>query len=172
MGGWIYCFVTPSMPGVVKIGATDRDPTERLREAMACTWHIPDYAIACAVEVEEPFAAERRIHAALALRRVHPRREFFRATADETRTLIALTTTVGQTAESADVTLTPLGSVRRHKEQPFPGGDATEPVTAWGVAHQASKYSAFKRRLRYAVRGTHAGTFFFWRRRMKTPTGC
>jgi hypothetical protein len=107
MGGWIYCFVTPSMPGVVKIGATDRDPTERLREAMACTWHLPDYAIACAVEVEEPFAAERRIHAALALRRVHPRREFFRATADEARTLIALTTTVGQTAESADVTRIP-----------------------------------------------------------------
>jgi hypothetical protein len=39
MGGWIYCFVTPSMPGVVKIGATDRDPTERLREARACTWN-------------------------------------------------------------------------------------------------------------------------------------
>ena len=100
MGGWIYCFVTPSMPGVVKIGATDRDPTERLREARACTWHIPDYEIACTVEVEEPFAAERRIHAALALRRVHPRREFFRATADEARTLITLTTTVGQTIPS------------------------------------------------------------------------
>lgn len=35
---------------------------------------------------------------------MHPRREFFRATADEARTLIALTTTVGPTAEGADVT--------------------------------------------------------------------
>ncbi len=99
-------------PAFVKIGATERDPTERLREARACTWHLPDYAITCAVEVEEPFAAERRIHAALALRRVHPRREFFRATADEARTLIALTTTVGPSDQRQRVPMSRGGSPR------------------------------------------------------------
>jgi hypothetical protein len=53
MGGWVYSIVAHSTPGVVKIGATERDPTERLREANACTWHLPDYAIAWAVEVED-----------------------------------------------------------------------------------------------------------------------
>jgi hypothetical protein len=83
--GWVYCLVTPSMPGVVKIGATERDPTE----------HLPDYAIAWAVEVTEPFDAERRIHVALSPRRVDSRREFFCATADEARALITLDITVG-----------------------------------------------------------------------------
>lgn len=97
MGGWIYCLVTHSMPGVVKIGATERDPTERLREANACTWHLPDYAIAWTVEVAEPFAAERRIHVALSPRRVDSRREFFSATADEARALITLDIEPAQT---------------------------------------------------------------------------
>ena len=77
MVGWVYAFVTPSMPGIAKFGATERDPTERLREANACTWHMHEYAIAAAQEVDDPFAVERAIHAMLASRRVHPRREFF-----------------------------------------------------------------------------------------------
>jgi hypothetical protein len=40
--------------------------------------------------VDDPFAVERLIHALLASRRVHPRREFFRTTADDARVLLAL----------------------------------------------------------------------------------
>ena len=90
MVGWVYAFVTPSMPGIAKFGATERDPTERLREANACTWHLHEYAIAAAQEVDDPFAVERAIHAMLASRRVHPRREFFRVTCDEASALLAL----------------------------------------------------------------------------------
>jgi hypothetical protein len=90
MGGWVYVFETASMPGTVKIGATTRDPVERLHEANACTWHLPDYALVCATEVDDPFEVERQIHALLTNRRVDPRREFFRATAEEARALIAL----------------------------------------------------------------------------------
>jgi hypothetical protein len=50
MGGWVYAFVTPSMPGVAKIGATTRNPSERLAEANASdTWRPPrPYVVSCA----------------------------------------------------------------------------------------------------------------------------
>ena len=87
MVGWVYAFATPSMPGIVKIGATDRDPTVRLMEANEPdTWRPPEaYYLEWAVKVDRPFEVERRLHAALADRRISTRREFFRATADEAR---------------------------------------------------------------------------------------
>ena len=36
--GFVYAIVNDAMPGLVKIGATTRDPIERLHEARACTW--------------------------------------------------------------------------------------------------------------------------------------
>ena len=89
MVGWVYAFATPSMPGIVKIGATNRDPAERLREANADTWHMHEYVVACVAEVADAFAVERAVHATLAARRVHPRREFFQVTEAEARTLLS-----------------------------------------------------------------------------------
>jgi hypothetical protein len=90
--GWVYALVTPSMSGIVKFGATERDPEERLREANAHdTWRPPEpYVIAASAEVGDPFAVERGIHAILATRRINPRREFFRFTTEDARALIAL----------------------------------------------------------------------------------
>jgi hypothetical protein len=39
------------------------------------------------VEVADPFAGERAVHALLAARRINPRNEFFDVTADEARTV-------------------------------------------------------------------------------------
>jgi hypothetical protein len=87
--GWVYAFETPSMPGIVKIGATDRDPVERLHEANdPDTWRPPEaYRIAWAIEADSPFAVERRVHTELAELRINPRREFFRIPADEAQSL-------------------------------------------------------------------------------------
>ena len=92
MGGWVYVFETRSMPGTVKIDATARGPDEWLHEANACKWHLPDYALVCAAQVDDPVDAERRIHAVLVDRRVDPRRAFFRASVAEARALVALVT--------------------------------------------------------------------------------
>ena len=92
MPGFVYAFVCPSMPGVVKIGATTRDPNEILTEAnKEDEWGPPEpYVIACYAQVEDPFAAKRSVRALFAGRRVNPRRDFYRASADEARALFAL----------------------------------------------------------------------------------
>ena len=90
--GYIYAFTTPSMPGIFKIGATDRDPGERLAEANAShTWCPPEpYVAAYTAAVGGAFATERAIHEALSASRVHPRREFFRISVEEVRAVFAL----------------------------------------------------------------------------------
>jgi hypothetical protein len=90
--GTVYAFVTPVMPGIVKIGATTRELTDRLREANESdTWRPPEpYAVACASWVDDAFAAERALHTALGARRVNTHREFFRLTVEETRAVFAL----------------------------------------------------------------------------------
>jgi len=94
--GWVYAAVSASMPGIVRIGASKHDPARRLREANASEWNLPDYTIACAAEVDDPFAAKSRMYTALSHRRVDPRRSFFRATVEEAISLIlALTANVG-----------------------------------------------------------------------------
>jgi hypothetical protein len=84
--GTVYAFVTPSMPGIVKIGATTRELADRLREANESdTWRPPEpYVVACAARVTDAFAAERSLHVRLAERRVSAHREFFRLTVNET----------------------------------------------------------------------------------------
>ena len=101
MSGWVYAFATPSMPGVIKIGATRRDPNERLAEANAGdTWRPPrPYAVVCATEVADPFACERAVHALLAARRLNTRSEFFEITAVEARSLLALLVPVAVPAD-------------------------------------------------------------------------
>ena len=80
------------MPGVVKIGATNRDPRDRLAEANARhTWCPPEpYIAALTAPVADAFATERAIHTLLAVRRINPRLEFFRLTDDEMRALFAM----------------------------------------------------------------------------------
>jgi hypothetical protein len=92
MVGWMCAFVTPSMPGITRFEATERDPTELLREANAPdAWRPPDaYVIAAATKVARPFDVELGIHVLLFSLRAHERGGFFRIPADDARALLAL----------------------------------------------------------------------------------
>ncbi len=53
MSGYIYCFSNPSMPGILKVGMTERTPEIRLFEANCPdTWRPPTpYKIVVAKKV-------------------------------------------------------------------------------------------------------------------------
>jgi hypothetical protein len=85
--GYIYCFSNPSMPGILKIGMTERTPKIRLDEANASdTWRPPtSYQIEFAKKVCNASSKERTLHILLEqyTNRINPRREFFRVSPEE-----------------------------------------------------------------------------------------
>ena len=85
--GYIYCFSNPSMPGILKVGMTERTPEARLSEANASdTWRPPTlYEIEFAKKVFNPSQKEKTLHILLEqyTDRIHPRREFFRVSQEE-----------------------------------------------------------------------------------------
>ena len=78
--GYIYCFSNESMPGILKIGMTERTPEERLKEANGSdTWRPPTpYKIEIAKKVSYPVKKEKTIHNILENERVNSKREFFK----------------------------------------------------------------------------------------------
>ena len=81
----MYCIANDAIPGIVKIGATVRDPEDRLSEARATTWAPSCFRIVAQAAVDDAFAAEHALHALLAARRFEARREFFALTHAEAR---------------------------------------------------------------------------------------
>lgn len=83
--GYVYCFANDSMPGILKIGMTERSPEERLSEANAAdTWRPPSpYYIVCSKKVNNPKEKEKKNHAFLKEERVQTNREFFRISVDK-----------------------------------------------------------------------------------------
>ena len=80
--GYIYCISNLDiMTGIYKVGVTMRSPLDRLKEANSSdTWKIPSYKIEFAKKVTNPKDKERTLHRLMEkfMKRVHPRREFFR----------------------------------------------------------------------------------------------
>jgi len=85
--GYIYCFSNSCMPGILKVGMTERTPGIRLREANSSdTWRPPTpYKIEFAKRVSNASLKENTLHTLLEqyTERVNPRREFFRVSAEE-----------------------------------------------------------------------------------------
>lgn len=88
--GFVYCIANDAMPGLVKIGATARDPGDRLNEARHDTWAPSCFRITEQVATDDAFGTERVIHALLAPRRFEARREFFRLSHEEARAVFAV----------------------------------------------------------------------------------
>ena len=87
--GYIYCFSNSCMPGILKVGMTNRTPVIRLGEANASdTWRPPSpYKIEFAKKVSDASGKENTLHTLLEqyTDRIHPRREFFRVSPEEVR---------------------------------------------------------------------------------------
>jgi hypothetical protein len=87
MGGYVYAIANDAMPCLVKIGATLRNPEDRLNEARATTWAPSWWGFP---------------HALLARRRFDGRREFFVMTHEEAIALLALVVPSAVRSASAD----------------------------------------------------------------------
>lgn len=87
--GYIYCFSNPSMPGILKIGMTERTPDARLSGAnVSDTWRPPTpYKIEIAKKVSNCRQKEKTLHALLEqyTDRINTHREFFRVSPEEIR---------------------------------------------------------------------------------------
>jgi hypothetical protein len=89
MSGYVYVFSNESMPGILKVGMTERTPDERLKEAnVSDTWRPPTpYKLEFAKKVNDVKNKEKTLHILLEqyINRIHPRREFFRVSQEEVR---------------------------------------------------------------------------------------
>ena len=85
--GYLYCFSNESMPGLLKVGMTERTPEIRLNEANSPnTWRPPTpYKIEFAKKVLNPKQKETTLHNLLSqyTERTNPKREFFRISTDK-----------------------------------------------------------------------------------------
>lgn len=90
--GYIYAMVTDSMPGIVKIGMTLRDVSERLSEANSPdTWRPPTpYRVPFAKRVTDPRAKERTIHKLFDEDRINLRKEFFKTPLEKVKMVFDL----------------------------------------------------------------------------------
>jgi len=84
--GFLYCMSNVSMPGLFKIGFTQRTPEERLREAnKPDTWKATPFKIEFAKKVFNAKNKEKTLHRLLEqyADRIHPRREFWKVSTEE-----------------------------------------------------------------------------------------
>lgn len=90
--GIVYLLTNPVMPGLVKIGMTERAEMDaRLRELYTTGVPVPfDCQYACKVKKSDCTKIERALHTAFAPQRVNANREFFRIQVDQAKAILEL----------------------------------------------------------------------------------
>lgn len=88
--GIVYVLTNPAMPGLVKIGMTNRDSVDaRLRELFNTSVPVPfECEYACKVENTE--RVERALHLAFHPYRIHSQREFFKINPEQAIVILQL----------------------------------------------------------------------------------
>ncbi|MFD1558325.1 GIY-YIG nuclease family protein [Paraburkholderia silviterrae] len=81
--GFVYVLGNDAMPGIYKIGMTDRAPRERMDELSKATAVPLPFDLVMYAQVSDPREVEAGIHGDLAKYRVNSSREFFRAPLEE-----------------------------------------------------------------------------------------
>jgi hypothetical protein len=88
LAGYIYVLSNSAMPGLVKVGFTERPVEERIAELSAATGVPGQFRQEASFPVVSPRALERVIHDKLDHARVQKNREFFRMTPAEAEAAI------------------------------------------------------------------------------------
>jgi len=89
--GYLYCFTNAYMPGICKVGKTERQPMERLKEANSDTWSPPVWKCEFSKYVKGYSQKEITIHRVLEDMAEHiARREMFRISVEKVRRIFDL----------------------------------------------------------------------------------
>lgn len=75
--GFIYCLGNQAMPGIFKIGMTERAPAQRCQELSGSTAAAMPFDVLCFGQVEDPRNVEAELHGIFESCRVNRSREFF-----------------------------------------------------------------------------------------------
>ena len=88
MSEFIYVVENPSMPGLVKIGRTDRSVSQRVNELSSHTGVPTGFVVVREYIVANSVEAERKIHERLSDYRVSDSCEFFKMDAEDATDII------------------------------------------------------------------------------------
>ena len=83
IAGFVYILSNELMPGIVKIGFTERTVADRISELSGHTGVALPYKEEASFPVADPSKIERSVHEGLRQHRVSQNREFFRLSPDE-----------------------------------------------------------------------------------------
>ncbi|MBF8642292.1 MULTISPECIES: GIY-YIG nuclease family protein [Pseudomonas] len=86
--GFIYCLSNVTMPGIYKIGMTDRAPSQRCYELSGSTSAPLSFDLLCYGEVCDARSVEAEIHSHFSPVRVNESREFFQHPYTEIRDVL------------------------------------------------------------------------------------
>lgn len=78
MAGWVYILSNPSMPDLLKIGYTEKDPKSRAKEISQDTGVPSEFVVDYQVYSSRPYDLEQKTHSVLYKYRINNNREFFR----------------------------------------------------------------------------------------------
>lgn len=88
--GIVYVLTNPAIPGLVKIGQTERGSAEvRMAELYSTGVPVP-FECEFAARVNNPDAVESALHQAFAPNRINPKREFFQIEPNQAVTVLRL----------------------------------------------------------------------------------
>lgn len=153
--GYVYVMSNPSMPGLFKIGYTERPVEERLQEAnQPNTWIPTPFLLEFAKYVSEPQKREMTIHKLLEKERINPKREFFRVEIEKVQLLFDLMDTYEAPEPEPDTETRLIGQevIRLFlDEHVYPSTPTQEPVQ-WSKI--AGVFQTWKRENGYSAGAT------------------
>lgn len=88
--GFVYLIANDSMPGLYKIGYTERAPSARVRELSKSTSNPTEFILLVYAEHEDPRNLEATIHQRLSEKRVNNGKEFFRLDLSDLYSVISI----------------------------------------------------------------------------------
>ena len=88
MSEFVYILENSSFPGIIKIGRTEREVVQRVKELSSATGVPTEFTVFRQYAVENSTIAERQIHERLSEYRVSDNREFFRLSAEEAASVL------------------------------------------------------------------------------------